>query len=137
MADIIPLGEKLNKSQAREAKRLRKRKIEAVQRMFRCAHCTFKCEKCGAQLEMTPSGKRAWEPDPRVPYRFCENCSEEYIDYIQRITGAGGSDYFWRNDSWEASWKAWIDYQASLDHYMKSKEFTRLLYEIRNKPPES
>jgi hypothetical protein len=35
-----------------------------------------------------------------------------------------------------AHWRCWVDYQASIDRYMKSKEFLLLLQELRQKSPE-
>jgi hypothetical protein len=71
----------------------------------------------------------------RVPYRFCASCSEEYIDYIERLKGGGDSECYWRNDEWLESWRRWIDYQGALDRFIRSKEFSRLLKELEETTP--
>jgi hypothetical protein len=136
MGDIISIDNKL--ALAKEKRELldRKRKIQAVRKIFQCTQCAYKCEKCGTQIaEDTPeTGERI--RDLRVPYRLCEGCAEEYIDYIERHKGGGERNAYWRNDAWMAHWRSWIDYQASIDRYMKSKEFLMLLQELRQKSPE-
>ena len=103
--------------------------------MFQCTHCKQKCEKCGTQIGITHR-----EEDKnnklRVPYRLCESCSEEYVDYIERLKGKGDKDSYWRNEPWLDSWRAWIDYKSSIDEYMRSKEFLNLLQELRENPGE-
>ncbi len=128
MADIISLNKKLQLSEAQKAAIKKKQKIMAVQKVFQCTHCTFKCEKCSTQLEDSTS--RVVGPY-RIPYRFCDSCAEEYIDYIQRLKGAGDSDCYWRNDDWLEVWRTWIDYQSAVDRYLKTKEFVQLMHELK------
>jgi hypothetical protein len=113
----------------------KKRKILAVQKVFQCMQCAFKCEKCGTQIQ--PDESRTQRPigDLRVPYRFCESCAEEYIDYIERLKGRGDSEYYWHNDIWLELWRKWIDYQGAIDSYLKSKEFRQLLEELKDTRP--
>ena len=40
-------------------------------------------------------------------------------------------DDYWHNDLWAELWKRWIDYQSAVDSYLKSKEFKKLLVELR------
>ena len=135
MADIISLDDKFQLSKNRKAALVRKRKISAVQKVFQCTHCAFKCEKCGTQMTISHEGDPTRSKDTRIPYRFCESCSEEYIDYIERLKGGGDPDRYWHNDAWLGVWKAWIDYKSSVDSYLKSKEFTRLIKELKQPPP--
>lgn len=134
MAEIIPMDQKRQLSDKAKAEIIRKRKILAVQKVFQCTHCKLKCEKCGTQMglateEGNPTNKL------RVPYRLCESCSEEYIDYIERLKGRGDTESYWRNEPWRASWRAWIEYKSSIDEYMRSKEFLALLQELKGKTP--
>ena len=136
MADIISIQTKLKHAQQKQADTNRKRKILAVQKIFQCTQCAMKCEKCGTQishdahLSQGRSGKR------HIPYRFCESCTEEYIDYIERMQGGGDPDCYWHNEDWLAVWKTWIDYQSAKDRYVKSKGFARLLEELKQPHPE-
>lgn len=131
MADVISIQTKLKHSKRRQAEIDRKRKILAVQRIFQCTQCAMKCERCGTQVSR-PDETPAQGPGHReLPYRFCEGCAEEYIDYIERMKGGGDPDCYWRNEDWLAVWKTWIDYQGARDRYVKSKGFTRLLNELK------
>lgn len=134
MADVISLDEKLQLSKDKKKDLIRKRKISAVQKVLQCTHCAFKCEKCGTQMHLSYDGQRI--ENPKVPYRFCESCSEEYIDYIERLKGGGDPERYWHNEAWIGTWKSWIDYQSSVDSYLKSKEFIRLMNELKQPTPE-
>ncbi len=134
MADIISIEEKLRLSQQQKADIVKRQKILAVRKVFQCTHCSMKCEKCGTQIDRS-TPETGGSIHLRVPYRFCESCSEEYIDYIERLKGKGDPDCYWRNDLWLRSWKAWIDYQGTMDRYMKSPEFVKLLNELRQINP--
>jgi len=111
------------------------RKIQAVRKVFQCTHCALKCEKCGSQISGDASDKDTYRRKLNVPYNFCEECSDEYLDYIERLQGRGDPDCYWHNAAWIDAWKRWIDYQSSVDHYLKSKEFKQLLNEIKQPGP--
>ena len=136
MANIIELDKKLKHTKEKKAEIIRKRKILAVQKIFQCMHCAFKCEKCGTQIQPDEHGQQKAISDLRVPYRFCESCAEEYIDFIERLKGRGDSEYYWHNDIWLEMWRKWIDYQGAIDTYLKSKEFRQLLEELKDTRPD-
>ena len=130
MADIISIDKKRTEIQTKQSDALRRRKLMAVRKVFQCAHCALKCEKCGTPIsEMDESDTEA-TVDLRVPYRFCESCALEYLDYIERLKG-GDSDCYWHNDAWLQSWRSWIDYQSAVDRYLNSKEFHKLIEELK------
>lgn len=131
MADIIPLKAKLQHTKEKEAEIIRKRKILAVQKIFQCTHCSFKCEKCGTQISAEDKRNTNNMYEPKTPYRFCESCSEEYADYIKSLQGKDDPKYYWYNDEWLELWRKWIDYQGVMDRYLKSKEFKQLLQELK------
>ncbi len=136
MANIIELDKKLKHTKEKKAEIIRKRKILAVQKIFQCMHCAFKCEKCGTQIQPDEHHQQRSISDLRVPYRFCESCAEEYIDFIERLKGRGDSEYYWHNDIWLEMWRKWIDYQGAIDTYLKSKEFRQLLEELKDTRPD-
>jgi Pyruvate/2-oxoacid:ferredoxin oxidoreductase delta subunit len=115
----------------KKAALIRRRKVLAVQKVFQCTHCSMKCEKCGTQIERDPEGGEKYRRNLRVPYNFCQGCSEEYLEYIARLKGGGDADCYWHNESWMDAWTKWIEYQSSVDRYIKSKEFKKLLDELR------
>jgi len=133
MADVISIEGKLQLTRDKQAELVRKRKIAAVRKVFQCTHCSFKCEKCGTQMA---AKREKRDTHARIPYRFCESCTEEYLEYIERLQGGGDPDRYWHNDAWLAVWQAWIDYQSSLDTYLKSKEFLMLLQEMKQGTPD-
>jgi len=136
VANVISLDNKLQLSKDKKAALIQKRKILAVRKVFQCTQCAFKCEKCGTQLGLDNPGRENDNRNLRIPYRFCESCSEEYIDYIDRLQGRGDPDRYWHNDAWLSVWRRWIDFQSANDSYLKSKEFTRLLQELKQTWPD-
>jgi hypothetical protein len=131
LGKIISFDDKASSSREKKAKIDRKRKIMAVRQAFQCASCALKCEKCGIQLDPVETADDGQNRHIRVPYSFCRACTEEYIDYIEKLKGQGDEACYWHNDAWIDAWRKWIDYQGSLDTYLKSKEFQRLLREIK------
>jgi Pyruvate/2-oxoacid:ferredoxin oxidoreductase delta subunit len=136
VANIIELDKKIKHTKEKKAEVIRKRKILAVQKIFQCMHCAFKCEKCGTQIQPDEHHQQRSISDLRVPYRFCESCAEEYIDFIERLKGRGDSEYYWHNEIWLELWRKWIDYQGAIDTYLKSKEFRQLLEELKDTRPD-
>jgi hypothetical protein len=136
VANIISFEDKKDLAEKKEAAVIRRRKVLAVQKVFQCTHCAFKCEKCGTQIERDTSGAAAQKRKLNVPYNFCEACSDEYVQYIERLKGAGDPDCYWHNEAWIDAWGKWIDYQSSVDRYLKSKEFIQLLNELKQNRPE-
>ena len=131
MADVISINNKLQLAEGKKAELIRRRKILAVQKVFHCTHCASKCAKCGTQITQT-NHPRQEEFHNRVPYRFCDSCSEEYLHYIDRLGGKATQEYYWQNDVWLDLWQKWIDYQGTIDRYLKTKEFIQLLNEIKH-----
>ena len=131
MADIISIDKKLDLAKDKKAALIRRRKVLAVQKVFQCTHCSIKCEKCGTQIEQNPAVGEKCHRKLNVPYNFCQGCSEEYLEYIERLKGRGDADCYWHNESWIDSWTKWIEYQSSVDRYIKSKEFKKLLDELK------
>ncbi len=128
MSKIISLDDKLKLSAQEKAAAIRKRKILAVRKVFQCTHCASKCERCGVGLG---PDNRTNADNTRVPYHFCDSCAEEYIDFIDRLQGRGDEQAYWHNEAWLKVWQTWIEYQGAIDHYLRSKEFRRLLRELR------
>jgi len=135
VADIITIDNKLKLAKDKKDELVRMRKIQAVQKMFYCTRCASKCEKCGTQITPVYHGHEKYR-DLRIPYRFCDTCSEEYIDYIERLQGKESTDRYWHNDAWLDVWAKWIDYQHTIENYLKTKEFLQLLHELKPTCPE-
>jgi hypothetical protein len=132
VADIISFDHKVQPAREKMAAVRRKEKALAVRRVFQCTNCSHKCEKCGTQMEPGAGVVRDGIGHPPLPYKFCDACQDEYLDYLDRLQGGGDPECYWRNEAWLYSWKKWIDYQGSVDRYLKSKEFLKLLQEFKH-----
>ncbi|MDJ0781224.1 MAG: hypothetical protein QNJ22_04595 [Desulfosarcinaceae bacterium] len=134
MGELISLAKKRQDSDQEKASQERQRKIQAVRRVLQCTQCAAKCEKCGAGIatDEVDEGRQL-----RIPYQLCEDCGDEYLDYIERLKGKGDAEQYWHNDAWMRIWRAWIDYQGAIDQYLKTKEFERLLTELRTSQDRS
>ena len=130
MADVIPLDRKLQLAKEKKDALIRMQKIKAVQKAFQCSRCALRCEKCGSQIEQAEPQIPADNPR-EVPYRFCQNCLEEYLDFIGKLQGKGNPDYYWHNEAWLNVWDKWVGYQNAIDQYLKTKEFLQLLNEVQ------
>ncbi len=128
MNKIISLDDKLKLSAEQREELARKRKIMAVRKVFQCTHCASKCERCGMGIGQENQTKK---DDPKIPYHLCDSCAEEYVEYIQRLQGKGNADAYWYNHAWMKIWQTWIEYQGAIDQYLRSKEFRKLLDELR------
>ena len=128
MSKIISLDDKLKLSAGQRSDLARKRKITAVRKVFQCTHCASKCERCGTALGQEQQMKT---DSPKIPYHLCDSCTEEYQEYIQRLQGRGDTDAYWYNHDWMNIWQTWIEYQGAIDQYLRSKEFRKLLDELR------
>jgi hypothetical protein len=131
MANIISLTAKRKCSQEKKDAISRKRKLLAVRKIFRCTHCASKCEKCGVQVG---AENRPTLPAYRLPYAFCQSCAQEYVEYIEALKGNNDVTLYWHNDAWMKVWSTWIEHQGAVDSYLKSKEFEKLLNELKPDP---
>ena len=136
MADIISICDKLAQAKDRQSAARDKRKRLAVQQMYQRAGCAAVCERCGAPAATGCSCQSSEVQDRRIPYRFCEDCAEEFVDYIERMQGRGDESLYWRDEAWMEVWATWINHRAALDRHFRSKGFARLIEEIKNTPSD-
>ena len=129
MNNIISLDKKLKHSAAQKAAVIRKQKIQTVRKIIQCTHCVNKCERCGTGVDIDPQEN---SDQALIPYHFCSSCAAEYRAYINNLQGQKDPDAYWYNDEWLNLWRQWIDYQGAVDQYKRSKEFQRLLNELRH-----
>lgn len=133
VTNIISICDKLDRAKLKKAAFLDKRRQRAVEHVFQRSCCAVECEKCGRPTPGACSKKGcSQQDDQRVPYHFCEDCKEEFSDYIERLKGRGDPDCYWRNEAWLEVWSTWINHRAALDRHARSKEFARLLQEVKD-----
>jgi hypothetical protein len=76
VTNIISFKDKKGLAEEKQAAVLKKRKVQAVRKVFQCTHCAFKCEKCGTQIARDSSSGAEYSRKLNVPYNFCEACSD-------------------------------------------------------------
>ncbi|GBC63015.1 hypothetical protein DENIS_4004 [Desulfonema ishimotonii] len=133
--NIISLNAKLREARDKKDLTERRRKLAAVRNALLEARRPFKCEKCHQPIGAEHLSEDGGHPDLKVPFLFCPSCSEEYLDYIRRLQGQGDPACYWRNEAWLELWKRWLDYQGTVDRYLKSNEFKQLLEELKLPDP--
>jgi hypothetical protein len=130
VADIISFDNLRQEAEDKAADRLKKSKAVSARKGILASRRPNRCEKCSGPMS-EPAADRKDDPRRlRTPYVFCDNCLEEYIDFIDRLQGRGNPHFYWHNDIWMESWRRWIDYKSTLDRYIRSREFTQLVREI-------
>ncbi|MEE4358863.1 MAG: hypothetical protein V2I97_20510 [Desulfococcaceae bacterium] len=134
MAEIISLENKLREAGKLNNPLVQKRKLAAVRSLFQRARRSLRCEKCFRRMDEEKVEEKI--RNLRVPYRFCDSCAQEYIDYIDRLQGRGNPEQYWHNEAWMRVWQRWIDYQGALDNYMKTDQFRQLIQELNPGPAE-
>lgn len=132
MADIISICARRDRARQENKTILDRRKQRAVEHLFRRSCCAGECEKCGRPAAGTCAHEGCGKKNDRIPYQFCDDCREEFIDYIERLKGRGAPECYWRNEAWLEAWSTWINHRAALDRHARSKEFARLLQEVKD-----
>ena len=130
MSKIISFNKRRIDKKEKTGKEKKELKILAVQKIFQCIRCAFKCEKCGANVEFDATPDDSKTSTFHIPYNLCEECREEYIAYILFQKGKKDPNDYWRNDQWATLWEKWIDYQGAMDNYLKSRGFKQLIHEF-------
>lgn len=105
-------------------------KLECLQALLRCSHCSMRCAKCGARGEPT---HHINHPGTGASFRLCADCLDEYTDLMNYLEAADRYDGpSWHNREWVRQWLAWLDYQFSLSNYVSSPEVLAVLAEIQD-----
>jgi quinol monooxygenase YgiN len=129
MADIIEFGKKVENLRSERNDAVRRRKIEALRKIFHCTRCVVKCSKCGAQIDSQAEEYAKFA----APYSFCKSCRQEYEEYRARAGGnRADSECYWHNSTWMKVWESWLQHQQALDQYRQSKEFLQLIDEVEH-----
>ncbi len=136
MADIISICDKLARAKDKQSGSRDTRKRLAVQQMYQSAGCAAVCERCSAPTAAGCGCQAGEAKDRHIPYRFCEDCAEEFVDYIERMQGRGDESLYWRDEAWMEVWATWINHRAALDRHFRSKGFARLLEELKTTPSD-
>jgi hypothetical protein len=128
MGKLIDLEKKKEEERKRNKDKEQTKKMHTAVQMFQCSRCRLKCVKCGTHIESDMV-----TPYPlSVPYRFCKNCLDEYLEFQKRLNGNDSPGCYWYNEEWIEIWKTWILYHEALKRYEMSTGYKRLLEELTN-----
>lgn len=125
MNKVIDIEDRLKLEQKKKFKVDKAKKLEAVRKVLQCTRCLARCHKCGVQFDTDSMYKRY-----QGPYRFCESCQEEYLEFVRLKEEGGESPFYWHNQEWQGMWQTWLDYQTALKVYGESSEFIDLVREM-------
>jgi len=107
-----------------------RQKIETIQRAVQCSSCHFKCAMCGLHLE--GEGTSCPHALSFQDFNLCENCREEFEDFLKTRKGEKPPEVFWHNQEWLNLWSAWLNYQEAIKEFKKSQEFQQLITETED-----
>ena len=128
MPKVIDIENRIETEKRKKKIAERRREVAPLLRFLQCACCGMKCRRCGSPAELRPPAKEI----PKVPFNFCKDCREEYLEY-QRIQNSDEeSEVPWRNREWIRMWKKWIEYQNTVQRFHKSKEVQEVFEELRS-----
>lgn len=104
-------------------------KLEGLQSLLRCSHCSMRCAKCGVHGEEAVSVRHA---QSRITFRLCPVCADEYKDLAAYLDNDQESNLpYWYNRQWVRQWLSWLDYQNALADYASSPEVLEVIAELR------
>lgn len=126
MGDIVKFDECME-TEKKKRKQERIKKLNAMRKTFECTKCALKCSRCGTQVDISRTSSYLKE----APYRFCVSCEDEFKDFLDKTKGNSRKDLYWHNHEWMAMWQAWVHYQVAIKKYENSREFKRLLNDLR------
>jgi len=127
MEKIVNIQGRIESKKQKEQLRLKRGKIEAIQKVIQCSSCQLRCAMCGLHIKVTESHH---DSDSPFEHSFCDSCRGEFEDFLSVSKGEKHSDVFWHNDAWVHMWKAWVNYRKAITGFINSPEFKLLVEEL-------
>ena len=125
MDKIVDINERIAREKQAQQLKLRREKVEAIQKVTQCSSCHFRCAMCGLHIRPDDQSSEALSTSSGFP--LCESCRGEFDDYQSIARDKKPSDLFWHNKEWENMWSAWLRYQKAITGFINSREFQRLI----------
>jgi transcription elongation factor Elf1 len=122
MDKVVNIEERIEGQKQKKQLERHRGKIEAIQKLIQCTSCHMRCAMCGHHLK------------DAFAFAFCENCRDEFDDFLSISKGEKPPDVFWHNKEWIDMLSAWLNYRQAVNGFMNSPEFRLLLEEL---DPES
>ena len=110
MSNVIKIDDKLKEKEKKRKAEEYQEKIDTILRTVQCSSCHLKCAMCGYHLDAPGC---AFSQDASF-YEFilCEDCRNEFEDYLDLADGGGGKKNIWHNKEWMALWSSWLRFQS-------------------------
>jgi transcription elongation factor Elf1 len=128
MDKIVNIRQRIEDKKQRERREQHREKMETIQKVVQCTACHFRCAMCG--IHLTAADTPEQPPSSPDGLMFCENCGQEFEDFLAVAKGEKRPDVFYHNKEWLTMWSAWLDYRESISDFVESAEFKRILEEI-------
>jgi hypothetical protein len=128
MDKVVNIEERLTSKRLKLQLEKYQGKIGAIQKLIQCSSCHLRCALCGQHL-----GKTDYSPStPSVSFGFvfCDDCGEEFEEYLAVSRGEKTPEVSWHNEEWLKMWSAWLDYRRTMNRFVGSPEFKSLLDEL-------
>jgi hypothetical protein len=80
---------------------------------------------CGYHLDS--SGCNCSQDPSFYEFILCEDCRDEFEDYLDLANGREGVKNLWHNREWMDLWASWLKFQRSIKEFRNSAEFRTLV----------
>ena len=128
MDKVVNIKERLASKRLKLQLQKQKGKIGAIQKLVQCSLCRFRCALCGQHLEESDCFSSI--PSASFGFAFCDDCGEEFEEYLSLSRGEKPPEVSWHNKEWLNMWSAWLDYRKTINGFVGSPEFKSLLDEL-------
>ena len=125
MDKVVNIEERLASKRLKLQLEKHQGKIGAIQKLIQCSSCHFRCALCGQHLGESDCSSTI--PSASFGFVFCDDCGEEFEEYLAVSRGEKSPEVSWHNEEWLKMWSAWLDYRRTIKGFVGSPEFKSLL----------
>lgn len=130
MKKIVDMKRRIEVKRKRERLERYRGRVEAVQKIFQCSSCHFRCAMCGRQAEREDASDHS--RSKTLGLTLCKDCGEEFDEFLAISRGEKNPELFWHNQEWLNIWSAWLNYRKAITAFISSPEFKVLLDETNH-----
>jgi hypothetical protein len=125
MSNVIKIDEKIKEKNRKKQAEDYQERIDAILRTVQCSSCQLKCAMCGYHLDS--SGCNCSQDPSFYEFILCEDCRDEFEDYLDLANGRESVKNLWHNREWMDLWASWLKFQRSIKEFRNSAEFRTLV----------
>ena len=130
MSNIINIDDKLEEKKRKEQVEYYQEKIDSILRTVQCSSCHLKCAMCGYHIDDLECG--CSQSEYFHDFILCEECRDEFEDYLDSSRVQGSREFMWHNDEWKKLWASWLQFQKAIKEFRNSAEFRQLMEEVED-----